>query len=41
MSEYPLLNTKIIATVGPAIASYDMLLEMAKAGVGGCTADYL
>ena len=33
MSEYPLLNTKIIATVGPAIASYDMLLEMAKAGV--------
>ena len=33
MSEQKLLNTKIIATVGPAIASYDMLLEMAKAGV--------
>ncbi len=33
MSEHTLLNTKIIATVGPAIASYDMLLQMAKAGV--------
>lgn len=33
MSEQTLLNTKIIATVGPAIASYDMLLEMAKTGV--------
>jgi pyruvate kinase len=33
MSEIALLNTKIIATVGPAIASYEMLLGMAQAGV--------
>ncbi|MEO5582784.1 MAG: pyruvate kinase [Saprospiraceae bacterium] len=33
MSEPSLLNTKIIATVGPAISSYEMLLDMAKAGV--------
>ena len=33
MSEQTLQNTKIIATVGPAISSYDMLLQMAKAGV--------
>ncbi|MEP7266190.1 MAG: pyruvate kinase [Saprospiraceae bacterium] len=33
MSEITLLNTKIIATVGPAISSYEMLLAMATAGV--------
>lgn len=33
MSEFTLLNTKIIATVGPAIASFEMLLALAKAGV--------
>lgn len=33
MGENTLLNTKIIATVGPAISSYEMLLAMAKAGV--------
>ena len=26
-------NTKIVATVGPAVAAYDQLLELAKAGV--------
>ena len=33
MSGQTLLNTKIIATVGPAISSYNMLLDMANAGV--------
>lgn len=33
MGDYTLLNTKIIATVGPAISSFEMLLAMAKAGV--------
>jgi pyruvate kinase len=39
-SEIKMRKTKIIATIGPSIASEDMILRMAKAGVDGFRINY-